>query len=72
MNPKDPDKFSYELQTVSVIAKNTENADGRAKVLVLLGKEKGMKFARKNKIAAIFLDCKGSVSISPKAKRYIL
>jgi len=71
VNPKRPNEFSYGLRTVSVIEKNTENADGRAKVLVLLGKEKGMKFARKNKIAAIFLDYKGNVFVAPEAKKYI-
>ncbi len=71
VNPKNPNEFSYEIRTVSVIAENTENADGRAKTLVLMGKEKGFKFAKKNKIAAIFLDYKGNISISPEAKKYI-
>jgi FAD:protein FMN transferase len=71
VNPKNPNHFSYELRTVSVIAENTENADGRAKTLVLMGKEKGMEFAKKNKIAAIFLNYKGNIFISPEAKRYI-
>jgi len=72
VNPKKPNEFSYELRTVSVIAKNTEEADGRAKTLVLMGKEKGLEFAKKNKIAAIFLDYKGNVSLSPPSKEYIL
>jgi len=72
VNPKNPNKFSYELRTVSVIEKNTENADGQAKVLVLMGKEKGFQFAEKNNIAAIFFDYKGNVLISPEAKKYIL
>ena len=71
INPKNPSYFSHELRTVSVIEKNTENADGRAKVLVLLGKEKGMKFAKKNKIAAVFLDYKGNIFASPEAKQYL-
>jgi FAD:protein FMN transferase len=71
VNPKDPNNFSYELRTVSVIAENTENADGRAKVLVLMGKEKGMEFSEKNKIAAFFLDYKGNIFISSEAKKYI-
>jgi thiamine biosynthesis lipoprotein len=71
VNPKNPNKFSYEIRTVSVIEKNTENADGRAKVLVLLGKEKGMEFAKKNKIAAIFLDYKGNINISPEARKFL-
>jgi len=71
VNPKDPNNFSYETRTVSVIAENTENADGRAKVLVLMGKEKGMDFAKENKIAAIFLDYKGNIFITPEAKKYL-
>jgi FAD:protein FMN transferase len=72
VNPRKPNEYSYELRTVTVIEKNTENADGRAKVLVLMGKEKGLNFAKKNKIAAIFLDYKGNIFISPDAKDYIL
>lgn len=72
VNPKNPNHFSYELRTVSVIAENTESADGRAKTLVLMGKKKGLRFAQKNKIAAIFLDYKGNIFITPEAKKYIL
>jgi FAD:protein FMN transferase len=72
VNPKDPNHFSYELRTVSVIAQNTENADGRAKTLVLMGKEKGLDFAEKNKIAAIFLDYKGIIYVSSEAKKYFI
>jgi len=71
VNPKNPNEYSYELRTVSVIAKNTENADGRAKTLVLMGKEKGMDFAKRNNIAAIFLDHKGDVLVSPEARQYL-
>jgi thiamine biosynthesis lipoprotein len=71
VNPKNPNHFSYELRTVSVIEKDTENADGRAKTLVLMGKEKGLEFAKKNKIAAIFLDYKGNIFITPEAKKYV-
>jgi thiamine biosynthesis lipoprotein len=70
VNPKNPNEFSYELRTVSVIAENTENADGRAKTLVLMGRERGLEFARYNKIAAIFLDYKGNIFITPEAKKY--
>jgi thiamine biosynthesis lipoprotein len=71
VNPKNPNEYSYELRTVSVIAKNTESADGRAKTLVLMGKEKGMDFARKNNVAAIFLDCEGDILVSPEARQYL-
>jgi FAD:protein FMN transferase len=71
VNPKNPNYFSYELRTVSVIAEKTENADGRAKTLVLMGKEKGLEFSEKNKLASIFLDYKGNIFISPEAKRFL-
>lgn len=70
VNPKDPNNFSYELRTVSVISENTENADGRAKTLVLMGKERGLEFARENKIPAVFLDYKGNIYVSSEAKKY--
>jgi len=71
VNPKDPNHYSYELRTVSVIGENTENADGRAKTLVLMGKEQGLRFAKENKLAAIFLDYKGNIFITPEAKKYL-
>jgi FAD:protein FMN transferase len=71
VNPKNPNEFSYEIRTVSVIEKNTESADGRAKVLVLMGKDKGMEFAKKNRVAAIFLSCKGNIFLTPEAKKFI-
>jgi thiamine biosynthesis lipoprotein len=71
VNPKNPNHFSYELRMVSVVAKNTENADGRAKTLVLMGKQRGLEFAKKNKIAAVFLDYRGDVFLSPATRKYI-
>ncbi len=71
INPQKPDEFSFELRTVSVIEGDTENADGRAKALVLMGKKKGLEFARREDIAAIFLDYRGNVIITPEAKKYI-
>jgi thiamine biosynthesis lipoprotein len=71
VNPMDPNNYSYDLRTVSVIAQNTEEADGRAKTLILMGKERGLEFAQKNRIAAIFLDYRGNIFISSEAKKYI-
>lgn len=72
INPKDPDNFSYDIKTVTVIEKETVEADGRAKVLVLMGKEKGLEFADKNNIKALFLDYKGNVYLSKAIKEKIL
>lgn len=71
VNPKNPNEFSYELRTVTVLEKDAENADGRAKTLVLMGKKAGIEFAKMNKIAAIFLDYKGNIYLSPEVKKYI-
>ncbi|OGI25888.1 MAG: hypothetical protein A3J76_05150 [Candidatus Moranbacteria bacterium RBG_13_45_13] len=72
VNPQNPNHFSYKLRTVSVIARSAEEADGRAKTLVLMGKKKGMEFANQNKIAAVFLDYRGNIFISAEARKYII
>lgn len=71
INPKDPENFSYEIKTVTVVDKETVEADGRAKVLVLMGKEKGLEFANKNNIKALFLDYRGNVYLSNEIKKNI-
>jgi thiamine biosynthesis lipoprotein len=72
INPKDPENFSYDIKSVSVIEAKTVEADGRAKVLVLMGREKGLEFANKNNLKALFLDYKGNVYLSEAIKGYIL
>ncbi|KKR21108.1 MAG: Membrane-associated lipoprotein involved in thiamine biosynthesis [Candidatus Moranbacteria bacterium GW2011_GWA2_39_41] len=72
INPKDPENFSYDIKTVTVIEEKTVEADGRAKVLVLMGKEKGLEFANKNNIKALFLDYRGNVYLSNEIKKNIL
>lgn len=71
INPKDPENFSYEIKTVSVIETKAVEADGRAKVLVLLGKEKGMEFANRHNIKALFLDYRGNIYLSEAIKGFI-
>ena len=61
VNPKKPDKFSFEIRSVLVFHKKTEWADGRAKVLVLMGMKKGLAFAKKKRLKAIFVDKKGEI-----------
>lgn len=72
INPKDPENFSYDIKTVTVIDIKTVEADGRAKTLVLMGKEKGLEFANKNNIKALFLDYRGNVYLSDEIKNNIL
>lgn len=68
INPKDPENFSFDIKTVTVIENKTVEADGRAKTLVLMGKEKGLEFANKNNIKALFLDYKGNAYLSEAIK----
>lgn len=72
INPKDPENFSYNIKTVTVIEEKTVEADGRAKVLVLMGKEKGLEFANKNNIKALFLDYRGNVWLSKAIRENII
>lgn len=58
INPKRPRNFSWELESVTVIKEKTVEADGRAKVLFLMGGEKGLEFANRNNLKALFL-CSG-------------
>ncbi|MDI6777684.1 MAG: FAD:protein FMN transferase [Patescibacteria group bacterium] len=61
VNPQNPGKFSFEIQSVLVLHKKAEWADGRAKVLVLMGLKKGLEHARKEKLKVIFVDKKGKI-----------
>ncbi len=72
VNPKDPEKFSFDIKTVTVIEEKTVEADGRAKVLVLMGKEKGLAFADRNDLKALFLDYRGNVYLSKKMKENLV
>lgn len=72
INPKDPENFSHDIKTVTVVADKTVEADGRAKVLVLMGKEKGLEFANQNNIKALFLDYKGNIYLSENIKQYVI
>ncbi len=61
VNPWNPQKFSFELRSVIVIHKKTEWADGRAKVLLLLGLKRGLAHAKKKKLKTIFVDKWGKI-----------
>jgi FAD:protein FMN transferase len=70
VNPKNPENFSFDLKSATVIADTTEKADVFAKVLFLMGRENGLEFAEKNDMAVIFLDYRGNMFISKEAKKY--
>jgi FAD:protein FMN transferase len=70
INPKNPQEFLFDLKTVTVVSENTERSDVWAKVLFLMGKEKGLKYSDENNIASAFLDYRGSMYLSGEIKKY--
>jgi thiamine biosynthesis lipoprotein len=72
INPKDPENFPLDLKGVTVISKNTTEADVLAKSLFLMGKESGIKFANGQGIKALFLDYKGNVYLSEAMKEKLI
>lgn len=71
VNPKAPENFSFDLKSVTVVDKLTSRADVLAKVIFLMGKEKGIEFAKKMKVPCAILDYKGGVWISSEIKKYL-
>ena len=71
VNPQNPDFFSFDLKSVSVIADSTTQADIWAKTIFLMGKESGILYVKDNDMAAVILDYRGSAWISPKAKEFV-
>ncbi|MFZ2226135.1 MAG: FAD:protein FMN transferase [Candidatus Moraniibacteriota bacterium] len=69
INPRDLEKFSFDLQSVTVVASNVTEADIWAKVLFLMGKENGQKLAQEKELKSIFLDYRGNAWISSELKR---
>lgn len=72
INPKKPDVFSFELQTVTVIDDRTMSADAWAKILFLMGLKNGLEYANEKKIKALFLDNNGKWHESEKIKENII
>ena len=71
VNPKEPEKFNFDLQSVTVVAPSTTESDFWAKVLFLKGKDEGKRFANENKLKAIFLDYRSNVWVSREMKKNI-
>jgi FAD:protein FMN transferase len=72
VNPMNPAEFSWDLKTVTVIKEKTVEADGRAKVLFLMGREKGLDFANSHNLKALFLDYKNNIYLSESMKDKVL
>jgi len=68
INPLHPYDFSFDLKSVTVKTEICERADVFAKVLYLMGQERGMEYANQKKIPAIFLDYRGNIYLSEKIK----
>jgi len=71
VNPKDPEHFSFDLQSVSVISPTVEEADVWAKTLFLMGMEKAKKVAQEKSLACVILEYSGRAWISSAVKKYI-
>ena len=72
INPKAADEFSFNLKSVTVVAKTTEEADIWAKVLFLMGKEKGLEFSENSNIRSLFLDYNGNIFLSSSMKNNLV
>jgi FAD:protein FMN transferase len=71
INPKNPEIFSFDLKSVTVIAPSTTKADVLAKMLFLMGKDLAKKYAQAKKIPCAILDYRGNVWISSSIKKYL-
>ena len=61
INPHNVTDFSFALQSVTVVESTVERADVMAKVLFLLGLEKGLKLAEEKRMRTIFLQPDGEI-----------
>jgi len=71
VDPKNPENFSFDLKSVSVIADDTTSADVWAKTIFLMGAKGGMLYAREHDLAVVILNYRGAAWISPKAKEHL-
>jgi FAD:protein FMN transferase len=69
INPKNPSKFDFDLKSVTVVAKNTQEADVWAKVLFLMGRERGIEFSQKKNIRSFFLDSRGNLWLAERGEK---
>jgi FAD:protein FMN transferase len=72
VNPRNPEKYSFEINSVTVIAENTEQADVGAKLLFLLGLEEGLIAAKERNMPALFLDRRNNIRYSNAMKKYLI
>lgn len=71
IDPRNPEKFSFDLKTVTVMAKTAREADVWAKTFFIIGKKEGIKLATDRNMKCIFLDYRGNFWISPAIKKHV-
>ncbi len=71
INPIQPDKFDFNLVSVSVVQKSVTRADFLAKIIFLMG-DSGPKYAEKNKIPAIFVYLNGRYAFSKAMENFLI
>lgn len=71
VNPKNPNKPSFDLKSVTVVADSVEKADIWAKVIFLMGREKALVLAKQNKVPFIMLYYSKGVFISKLMLQYL-
>ena len=71
INPKNPEVFSFDLKSVTVVARAVTEADVLAKTLFLMGKNLVRKYAETKKVPCAILDYRGNVWISSSIKKYL-
>lgn len=71
IDPRSKQAAETDLITVTVVAPTTERADVWAKVLCILGIKKGMEYARKKNVSALFVDIFGNVFYTQDMGQYI-
>jgi thiamine biosynthesis lipoprotein len=72
INPLAPEKFAFDLKSVTAVSASVQDADVWAKVLFLMGLKERKEFAEKNKLKCIFLGYSGAAWVSSAIKENIL
>ncbi|HEX8974403.1 MAG TPA: FAD:protein FMN transferase [Patescibacteria group bacterium] len=71
VNPKNKKEFSFDLNSVTVVADSTEQADVLAKTLFLMGKEEAKAYAQKEGLACVILNYTGEAWVSQAMNQFI-
>lgn len=72
IDPRNPENFSFDLRSVSVIAENVEEADFLAKYLFILGEEDGLRKAKEKGIRSVFLNRRGDAFLTKEIRGNVL